>query len=242
MFDPIIQYLKENSFRPGVLNLFFNPFYFARKGLYENISAMGKHINGKTLDIGCGQKPYEEVFNASQYIGLEIDSIENRENKKADKFYDGKNFPFNDHEFDSVVLFQVFEHVFNPFDFLSEINRVLKVGGILLMTVPFVWDEHEQPYDYARYSSFGLKSIIEQNGFSVIEQRKSMKDIRVVFQLANDYVCKKMVTRKGYIKLFIALMIIIISNISGELLSKVLPENDDLYIDNIILAKKQIDI
>ena len=54
------------------------------------------------------------------------------------------------------------------------------------MTVPFVWDEHEQPYDYARYSSFGLKHILNENGFEVIEQRKSNNGIEVIFQLLND--------------------------------------------------------
>lgn len=74
MLDKIkILFMKE-QFNPTLLGIFVNPFYFARKGLYENISAMAKHINGKTLDIGCGQKPYQEMFNASQYIGLEIDS------------------------------------------------------------------------------------------------------------------------------------------------------------------------
>ena len=57
---------------------------------------------------------------------------------------------------------QVLEHVFNPDEFLLKINRVLKNDGKLLLTVPFVWDEHEQPFDYARYSSFGLKALIEK--------------------------------------------------------------------------------
>ena len=55
---------------------------------------------------------------------------------------------------------QVLEHVFNPDDFVREIARVLKPGGALLLTVPFVWNEHEQPYDYARYSSFGLRAFL----------------------------------------------------------------------------------
>jgi SAM-dependent methyltransferase len=66
----------------------------------------------------------------------------------------------------------VLEHVFNPDDFLNEVNRVLKPSGKLLLTVPFVWDEHEQPYDYARYSSFGLRSLLEKHGFSIVKHEK----------------------------------------------------------------------
>jgi SAM-dependent methyltransferase len=98
---------------------------------------MAEHISGKTLDVGCGQKPYEHIYRSSKYIGLEIDSPENRANKKADFYYDGKRFPFEDDEFDSIVCHQVLEHVFNPSRFLSELHRVIKIGGYFLISVPF---------------------------------------------------------------------------------------------------------
>ena len=133
---------------------------------------------------------------------------------------------------------EVFEHVFNPTQFLLEIHRVLKPSGMLLMTVPFVWDEHEQPYDYALYSSFGLKSIIEKTGFEIVESRKSIDDIRVVFQLLNNYIYKKTITRNRYINLLVTLLLMAPFNIIGELLSKTLPKNGDLYLDNVILARR----
>ena len=71
---------------------------------------------------------------------------------------------------------QVLEHVFNPQEFLGELGRVLARGGRLLLTVPFVWDEHEQPFDYARYSSFGLKALLEQHGFRVLQHRKLLAE------------------------------------------------------------------
>jgi SAM-dependent methyltransferase len=230
--------VQREQYQPSLLGLFVNPFYFARKGLYENISSVAKYIIGRTLDVGCGQKPYERLFKASQYIGLELDSPENRQTKKADIFYDGTTFPFRDGEFDSIVVNEVFEHVFNPAGFLREINRVLKPDGMLLMTVPFVWDEHEQPNDYARYSSFGLIAIVERHGFKVIEHRKSMSDIRVIFQMLNGYLYKKTVSRNGYVNLLTTIILMAPINILGELLSKMLPRNDDLYLDNIILAQK----
>lgn len=230
---------QKEQFSPGFLGLLVNPFYFARKGLYENISILSNHIKGDTLDVGCGQKPYEKLFNSSRYIGLELDTIENRKNKKADYFYDGTTFPFQDNEFDSVIANEVFEHVFNLDNFLREIYRVLKPGGILLITVPFVWDEHEQPYDFARYTSFGLRHLLEKSGFEIIEHRKSVCDIRVVFQLLNGYIYKKTVTKNGYINMFIAFFLMSPFNIMGELLSKVLPKNEDLYLDNVILLKKK---
>ena len=137
----------KEAFFPGVIGLFINPFYFARKGLALHIKELGGQINGRTLDVGCGTKPYESLFNADEYLGLEYDTPANRESKNADYFYDGKLFPFDSQNFDSIVANEVFEHVFNPDEFLGEISRVLKNDGIMLMTVPFLCDEHEQPYD-----------------------------------------------------------------------------------------------
>lgn len=230
-------YLNE-QFSPSLLGLFINPFYFARKGLHQHISELILKLNGKLLDIGCGTKPYANLCNVSEYIGLEIDDEGNRNHSHADIFYDGKTIPSKNNSYDSILSNQVFEHVFTPNHFLKEINRVCKMGGLFLISVPFVWDEHEQPYDYARYSSFGLKYILSENGFEIIEYRKSNNGIEVIFQLINDYIFKVTITRNVYLNLFITLILMAPVNIIGLILSKILPRNDDLYLDNIVLAKK----
>ncbi|HMN24180.1 MAG TPA: class I SAM-dependent methyltransferase [Ignavibacteriaceae bacterium] len=231
------QILKQ-QFNPGFIGIFLNPFYIARKGLQQNLAELGKNITGKTLDVGCGTKPYQHLFKSDEYIGLEYDTGIDNDKKKADYYYDGKIFPFDDGEFDSVVTNQVLEHIFSPDEFLSEINRVLKTDGKLLLTVPFVWDEHEQPYDYARYSSFGLKSLLNKNGFEIIESRKSVNDFRVIAQLFNAYVYK--ITRKNIVLKNLSLILIIAPvTIIGILVSIILPRNNDLYLDNIVLAKKK---
>ncbi len=238
MLDMVKDRMRREQFQPGLLGLFINPFYFARKGLYRNIAALGGNINGKTLDVGCGQKPYESLFGSSRYIGLELDSPAARQNKKVDFYYDGTAFPFGSEEFDSVVLNQVLEHVFNPPQFLAEVNRILKKGGVVLLTVPFVWDEHEQPNDYARYSSFGVRFLLEQNRFELLVQRKTANDITAIFQLVNAYLYKKTVTRSSLINFLVTLVLMAPVNCLGAVLSGILPRNDDLYLDNVILAKK----
>ena len=234
-------YIAER-FNPKIIGLFINPFYFARKGLYQNVTDLIPSLDGKLLDIGCGTKPYENICNVDKYIGLEIDDEGNRQHKFADAFYDGKTMPFKDKEFDSILSNQVFEHVFNPNEFLREINRITKIDGLFLITVPFVWDEHEQPYDYARYSSFGLKYILSENGFEIIEHRKSNNGLEAIFQLINDYIFKITITKSIYINLFITLILMAPVNIIGLVLSKILPKNNDLYLDNIVLSKKIKDV
>ena len=231
-------YYRKQQFFPGVLGLFTNPFYFARKGLAGHIAALAGHVAGKTLDVGCGSKPYAHLYRSEEYVGLELDTPQNRAGKQADYFYDGKRFPFSDESFDSLVANEVLEHVFNPDQFLSEAFRVLKPGGVTLLTLPFVWDEHEQPHDYARYSSFGIRALLERHGFEIVEQRKSTDDIRVIFQLLNVYLFKKTVTGKAWVNLAVTLLLMAPFNILGELLFLITPRNPDLYLDNIVLAKK----
>lgn len=230
-------YIKE-QFNPSLIGLFINPFYFARKGLFNSIANKLVHLDGKLLDVGCGTKPYQSLCYVEEYIGLEIDDEGNRNHQFADSFYDGKTIPFENNYFDSILTNQVFEHVFNPDEFLKEINRVTKVNGLMLLTVPFVWDEHEQPYDYARYSSFGLKHLLKKNGFEIIEAQKTNNGIEVIFQLLSAYLYKVTNTSNIWINLFLNIFLIAPVNIIGLILGKILPKNNDLYLDNVVLAKK----
>jgi SAM-dependent methyltransferase len=229
--------IVKNRFNPVLIGIFTNPFYIARRGLHKEVSILSKYIQGNVLDVGCGEKPYEKLFNVKKYVGLEYDNTENRKAKKADFYYDGKIFPFKNSEFDAVVCNEVLEHIFEPDKFILEIKRVLKVNGVLLLTVPFVWDEHEQPVDYGRYSSFGLKVLLERNGFEVVVQRKSVSDFSIIFQLINSYFFKK-VSRNIMAKYLFIIFVSSVFNILGVLSSIILPKNNDLYLDNVVLARK----
>lgn len=237
MINKIKTLIENQNFNPSWFGILVNPFFIARRGLAFEIKSLAKELNGKILDVGCGTKPYESFFNYSDYIGLEYDTGIDSEKKTADYYYDGKTFPFDSESFDSVICNQVLEHVFEPKEFLSEINRILKPGGKFLITVPFVWDEHEQPYDFARYSSFGIVYLLEKNGFKILKQRKSVSNIAVIFQLLSGYFYK-ISYRIKILKWLFMLVIISPLNFLGILFGKILPANNDLYLDNIILAQK----
>jgi ubiquinone/menaquinone biosynthesis C-methylase UbiE len=237
--ENIKSYKRKQNFEPGFLGLFVNPFYFARKGLFQHIQSLSKYIGGRILDVGCGQKPYKHLFSFDEYIGMDIENPgHDHSNEQIDIFYDGHTFPFSDNIYDSVICNQVLEHVFNPDHFLKEVNRVLKPRGYFLLTVPFVWDEHEQPNDYARYSSYGLTHLLKMTGFEVVEYRKSINDFRLIFQLINAYIYKKTVTRNTKLNSFFMLAFMAPINLLGELVGLCLPKNNDLYLDNIVLAYK----
>jgi SAM-dependent methyltransferase len=230
---------RRQNFYPGWVGLFVNPFYFARRGLYQAIRAVSGQLAGHLLDVGCGSKPYQSLFPGANYVGLDIDSDVARQRGAADHFYNGDVFPFDNASFDSVLCNQVLEHVFNPGDFLSEINRVLKPSGKLLLTVPFVWDEHEQPYDYARYSSFGLKSLLEKHGFAILKHEKLGGDATILFQLTNAYLYKVTERWPKLLKFGFTLTVMGSINLLGVIAGKLLPANPDLFLDQVVLAEKK---
>lgn len=231
--------LKED-FNPGFVGIFINPFYIARKGLYKGIRALSPEIKGKVLDVGCGRKPYRDLFNCEEYIGLDIENPgHSHENEDVDVFYDGKVFPFENATYDNALCNQVLEHVFNPDEFLEEINRVLKPGGKLLLTVPFAWDEHEQPYDYARYSSFGLTHLMESHGFAIEKHIKSVNDSRAICQLWNTFIYKKTVTKSGAVNIMLTAVLMAPVNLLSMIWGPLFGKSRDFYLDNIILAVKK---
>lgn len=69
---------------------------------------------------------------------------------------------------DTVTSFQVMEHLPEPQHFLDECYRVLRPGGLLVITVPFMWQVHEAPHDYFRYTRYGLEYLLQKSGFSEI--------------------------------------------------------------------------
>ena len=231
-------YLKEER-NPKIIGLFL-PAYFITKELHRNMSDLIPNLSGRLLDIGCGAKPYESVCNVDEYIGIEIDDEGRQNHTHADVLYDGKVMPFEDKSFDSALSSEVLEHVFNPATLLKEVNRVMKMDGMFLITTPFFWEEHGQPYDYVGYTSFGLQHILDENGFAVVEHIKSGNGVEVVFQTMSNYIFRSFKLKYPF-NLIVFLLIFPI-NVIGLILSKILPKNDDMYLENIILAKKVKDL
>jgi len=234
-------YLSRQMFHPGPVGILVNPFYLARRNLDRHIAAFAPRLGGSLLDVGCGTKPYRSYFTVDEYIGLEIGDRAHQSSVQADVYYDGERFPFDANRFDSVTMFQVLEHVFEPDRFLAEVHRVLKPGGKLLIAVPFVWDEHEQPYDYGRYSTFGLRHLLNCNGFSTDLIERSCRAPAVLFQLINAYLFKLTVTKSRAINAIITSLLMSPFTIAGIVLATLLPNHDDLYLDNIALFTKRSD-
>lgn len=242
MKQKIHQYLRKQSFQPTLAGILLNPFFFVRRGLFIHIKTLAAKQTGQLMDFGCGRKPYRNLFtNVTAYIGVDIEQTgHDHSNSQIDVFYDGKTLPFGEDSFDSIFCSEVLEHVFNIDEVLPELKRVLKKDGQILITVPFCWNEHEIPYDFGRYTSFGIKHLLEKHGFSIIEIRKSGHFSQVISQLASLYiyeVIKKTVKSKT-LHYLLSMLLIVPIHIIGGIIAFILPRNRSLFFNNVILAKK----
>lgn len=216
-----------------------NPAYLMRRGLAEAIRNRADKMDGTLLDFGCGARPYESLFNVQNYIGLDIEvSGHPPDGKKPDIYYDGKHIPLEDESVDHVFAAEVFEHVFNAQELYREIFRVLKPGGTFLMTCPFVWPLHEQPYDFARYTPYALASELSNAGFSDLDVEKKGHPIEVIFQLLLNYLHENMLPKWNLARGALSLVYCLSLNPAARLLASILPDSNTLYLSNVTLAVK----
>lgn len=159
---------------------------------YRKREDLLKFIDGKILDVGCDQSEFhnnvQEKFGSRNVIGIDIMVTRYKEN-----FVRGtaETLPFKDNTFDGVFAGLVIEHLKDPCEFLSELKRVLKKDGVIVVTalnmkrvgylihillgyrmakLLFRVSEPLNPHDHLYAWDLDLfENLIKANGFEVIE-------------------------------------------------------------------------
>ena len=149
------------------------PWHFqwlSGRALARDLREVLGNCGGRVLDVGCGVKPYREWLDSAaitEYVGADVESGEN-----VDILIPRVgHWPLEEAEFDVVLCTQVLEHVPELDQVLDEIKRVLRPGGQLIASVPFIYNAHAVPEDYRRLSVDGVRRIVEDD-FQIVELRK----------------------------------------------------------------------
>jgi len=132
--------------------------------LEKQIKKYSFHIKGKVLDVGAGSfSRYIDHFDCEEYIKMDIHG-----EKNIDIVGNAENIPFRSETFDSIVCTQVISDLENPGKAIKEFYRVLKPGGKVLLTESLFNEMHDEPYDFWRFTKFGLEKFFQEAGFRVI--------------------------------------------------------------------------
>ena len=139
--------------------------YPSKIRLHANASRVIPLLSGRVPDVGAGSQPYRRYLRpGSEYVAMEV-----ADSRSGDVTGDAQHLPFADGAFDDVVCTEVLEHVRDPMLAVREIGRVCRQGALVYVTAPMTWALHYEPFDYFRFTNYGLASLLEQGGFAVRE-------------------------------------------------------------------------
>jgi ubiquinone/menaquinone biosynthesis C-methylase UbiE len=142
--------------------------------IYRHVMKTVPQFKGNVLDVGCGQSPYKFLLDPSQTTYFGIDIVD------ANKFdyanseitpFNGQDIPFEDSKFEGLICTEVLEHVFTFQKLIDEMFRVMKKGGIGIITIPWSARYHYIPYDFFRYTPSSLKAMFGQFSEATIINR-----------------------------------------------------------------------
>lgn len=137
--------------------------------------------NHRILDAGAGelkQKKYCDHLNyvsqdfakydgVGDNLGLQTKSWDNT---KLDLVCDITEIPESDQSFDAIMCIEVFEHLPDPISAIKEFKRLLKPGGLLVLTAPFCSLTHFAPYHfYTGFNRYFYEKHLVENGFEIME-------------------------------------------------------------------------
>jgi SAM-dependent methyltransferase len=187
-------------------------------------------------------RPYEELFAGWEYVGIDVEaSGRPAENKRVDLFFDGLDIPFEDASFDAVLCTEVLEHCVDADRLVGEMYRVLRSGGHAVITVPFMWGEHELPFDFRRYSTNGVRRLLETSGFEVMRIERSQPGIAAIEALVSSEITNSL-RRCAPSRSIVDRVLRRVEPFAWVLVRRIWAAEyafDRIYVDNLVLARRR---
>lgn len=147
----------------AILDMIFDAYLLTKRYPPPNVL----NLFASKDDSGFRESVYRDLFSSANYHL--VDFWEDRFIQDGKTLPNSYTLPFADGTFDMVITTKVIlEHISEPYETLKEIFRVLKYGGEAFLIAPFVTMVHQQPYDFFRYSKYGLQHLFQKVGFKII--------------------------------------------------------------------------
>jgi len=154
----------------------FDPHFLYRWYFLRNLRRVSYDRTGLLVDVGCGQQPYQSLLPSARRIGIDLPGYSGgdpAEQPIVQAYGDAATVPLRDAVASAVVAIQVLEHVPDPRRILKELYRILAPGGRVIVTAPQSFPMHGVPYDFYRYTEYGLRHLLREAGFVVNDVMKN---------------------------------------------------------------------
>lgn len=167
------QYIIESIYKKRWSQaILFNPLseyhqYRLRRFIGRAAKSLGP--TQRVIDVGAGELKYKMYFVHCDYLSVDLcigDDV--WDYRGVDVVASAFELPIRDETFDAVLCIQVLEHLNSPARAFAEFHRILRPGGRVFVSFPLLAGEHQQPFDFFRYTQFGLKFLAESTGFRVV--------------------------------------------------------------------------
>jgi SAM-dependent methyltransferase len=155
------------SVAPAALFDRLDPFEAAIRRFVEDVAAQTRS-GAAVLDAGAGESRFRPLFAHANYVGIDFAQGDTRwDYSRLDVVGSIDALPFRNDSFDRVLSIVVLEHTTQPARVIEEFQRVLRPGGTVHMVVPHMWEEHQRPHDYFRFTSGGARLLMERAGLRI---------------------------------------------------------------------------
>ncbi len=162
--------------------------------------ALANHCHGYLLDLGCGNKPYATLYNRYCEKSIGCDIMQSDKNM-VDVICLATELSFANQTFDTVLSTQVLEHVYDGEKMIAEAFRILKPKGKVILTVPFAWELHEEPFHYKHYTKHGLQKMFEDAGFIIDYIKPNGGKWAAIYQLRTSMMYSSFKNKTWYNKI-----------------------------------------
>lgn len=126
----------------------------------------------RVLDAGAGESRHAACFRRQRYYGVDLAVGDSAwDYGSLSVIADLGHLPFHPGSFAAIMNIVTLEHVREPKTVMAELAAALAPGGRLLLVIPHEWEVHQHPHDFYRYTSFGVRYLLEQAGFEQIHIR-----------------------------------------------------------------------
>jgi ubiquinone/menaquinone biosynthesis C-methylase UbiE len=149
----------------------FLAFNLLNRDLWIAAQAASVPSGSKVLDVSAGSCPYRKLFDHCEYRTQDFQQLADDQLRHGgygtiDYVCDAAAIPVGDSSFDVVICTEVLEHIGEPLRLIQEFSRVVKPGGLLLLTAPLGSGIHQEPHHYyGGFTPFWYRRFLPEHGF-----------------------------------------------------------------------------